>query len=213
MHPAFASPDRLTRRRGETLEHAIYAAVLEQLADTGFSGLTMEGVATRAHTGKAALYRRWDSVEELTLAALDHLLPLFAGPPDTGNVRGDMHAVLHNMITMINSPSGCAIMALMSELGKEHDFVEAVHRHVLAPRETATLKILQRAAARGEIPPSSATQLIADVGPGMVLNRLLTRGAPIPPSFADEVVDQIVAPLLGLPPAPSTTRTTRARAR
>jgi AcrR family transcriptional regulator len=48
-----------TRRRGQILEHAIFDAVLDQLQTVGYTGLTMEGVAACAHTGKAALYRRW----------------------------------------------------------------------------------------------------------------------------------------------------------
>jgi AcrR family transcriptional regulator len=53
------------RRRGQTLEHAIFDAVLDQLQTVGYVGLTMEGVAAAAHTGKAALYRRWPRKEDL----------------------------------------------------------------------------------------------------------------------------------------------------
>src|SRR4029453_99956 len=45
------------RGRGETLERAIYDAVLDELQRVGLTGLTMEGVAGCAHTGKAALDR------------------------------------------------------------------------------------------------------------------------------------------------------------
>ena len=48
-----------TRRRGKELEDALYDATLAELAAVGYGGLTMEGIAARARTGKAALYRRW----------------------------------------------------------------------------------------------------------------------------------------------------------
>ncbi len=201
------------RRRGDALKQAIFEAALEQLGKAGFSSLTMEGVASCARTGKAALYRRWASKEELMLAALDHLLPSFDGPPDTGTLEGDLREMLRRMIAMINSPSGSAVMALMSELGKKHRFVEAVHRHVLAPREGAALDILRRAADRGEIRRESANQLVADTGPAIVLSRLMTQGSPIPESFADEVLSQVLMPLL-VPPSgtmsPGRARATRA---
>ncbi|HEV8371711.1 MAG TPA: hypothetical protein VGR68_00790, partial [Actinomycetota bacterium] len=44
----------LTRRRGQTLEQAIFDAVIDQLQAVGYTGLTMEGVAACAQTGKAA---------------------------------------------------------------------------------------------------------------------------------------------------------------
>ncbi|MGQ4357068.1 helix-turn-helix domain-containing protein, partial [Streptomyces drozdowiczii] len=53
------------RRRGSVLERAILEAALEALSTVGWNGLTMEGVAAGAQTGKAAIYRRWSSKEEL----------------------------------------------------------------------------------------------------------------------------------------------------
>lgn len=44
---------------------AIYQATLDELAEVGYAKLTMERVAERAKTGKAALYRRWSSRMEL----------------------------------------------------------------------------------------------------------------------------------------------------
>ena len=60
-----ATPVGRSRRRGEALERALYEATLAELSDVGYGGLTMEGIAARAHTGKAALYRRWGSKQEL----------------------------------------------------------------------------------------------------------------------------------------------------
>ena len=57
-----------SRRRGEVLERALYEATLAELAEVGYGGLTMEGIAARARTGKAALYRRWCSKHDLVHA-------------------------------------------------------------------------------------------------------------------------------------------------
>src|ERR1700730_8016991 len=65
-----------SRRRGEVLERALYEATLAEMAEVGYGRLTMEGIAARAHTGKAALYRRWASKHDLVHAAL-----VFAVPP------------------------------------------------------------------------------------------------------------------------------------
>src|SRR6266540_2388906 len=106
-----------TRRRGETLERAIFAAAIDELQRVGLSGLTMEGVAACAHTGKAALYRRWPGKEDLVVDALDHALPSADELPDHGDVRDDLLDLLRHMAAMMNSPTGCAMQALSAEVG------------------------------------------------------------------------------------------------
>jgi hypothetical protein len=72
------------RRRGAVLERAILEAALEQLSTVGWNGLTMEGVAAGAQTGKAAVYRRWPSKEDLVADALQAGLPSLEDVPDWG---------------------------------------------------------------------------------------------------------------------------------
>ena len=74
------------RRRGAVLERAILDAALEQLSTVGWNGLTMEGVAAGAQTGKAAVYRRWPSKEDLVADALQAGLPRIEEAPDLGSV-------------------------------------------------------------------------------------------------------------------------------
>src|SRR5262249_55546407 len=57
------------RRRGEALEGAIYDAVVDELAEIGYAAFTIESVAARAHTGKASIYRRWPTKQDLVVAA------------------------------------------------------------------------------------------------------------------------------------------------
>jgi AcrR family transcriptional regulator len=92
---------RLGRKRDHTRDPEILEAALDVLAETGYDGMTIDMVATRAKAGKATLYRRWSSKADLVLDAvvcmksrdidLDAL-------PDTGTLRGDL-------IAMIKTPS------------------------------------------------------------------------------------------------------------
>lgn len=196
------------RRRGRTLEQAIFDAVLEQMSMVGFSGLTMEGVAAGARTGKAALYRRWACKEDLVVDVLNHALPSFDNPPDTGNVRDDIAEVLHRMMAVINGNAGCALLALFGELDREHEFVKTIHARVLRPRKQMMLDVLAKAAARGEIRPDAVTPLVAEAGPALIIHRVLMEGPPVDESFAYAVLDQVVMPLLrpaGQRPATATT--------
>src|SRR4051812_10591617 len=71
------------RRRGAALEDAIVQAAYDELADVGYTSFTVEGVAARAKTGKASIYRRWPTKQLLVLDALLVQLPT---PADCGIV-------------------------------------------------------------------------------------------------------------------------------
>jgi len=193
---ACAPPHGRTRRRGQTLEHAIYDAVLDQLRAVGYVGLTMEGVAARAHTGKAALYRRWPRKEDLVVDALEHTLPSPTDLPDHGNVRDDLLDLLRRMAAMLNSPTGCALQCLMSETERDESFARLLRERVKEPRKRMFLDLLARGADRGQVRPDAATQLIAEVGPALVMQRFLADGAPVPDDYVVSVVNDIVMPLL-----------------
>lgn len=187
---------RGSRRRGDALTDAIYAAVLEQMGVHGFSGLTMEGVATCAGTGKAALYRRWSGKEDLVVEALNHVLPLVDSPPDSGDLRTDLAAVLEMMRTSVNSPAGCAILGIMGELDRDHEFVKTIKARVLAPRKSTILAVLRRAADRGDISPDLVTPLVAETAPALVMMRVIGEGPPVTAEYTDQILDEVMMPLL-----------------
>jgi AcrR family transcriptional regulator len=202
--PSSARPQtrRTSRRRGDTLKDAIFRAVLAQMSVHGFSGLTMEGVASCAHTGKAALYRRWSCKEDLVVEALNHVLPQVDSPPDSGDLRSDLAAVLAVMRDSINSPAGCAVLGIMGELDRDHEFVKTIKERVLAPRKRSILAVLQRAADRGEIPPDAVTPLVAETAPALVLMRVIGEGPPVTAAYIDQILDDVMMPLLGVARAP-----------
>jgi AcrR family transcriptional regulator len=193
-----AATDVQTRRRGEKLERAIYDAVLHQLVTVGYPSLTMEGIAGCAQTGKAALYRRWDSKEDLVVDALENNLPSLAELPDHGSLRDDVLDVLRRITAIMNSPAGCALRCLLIESDKDHPFVKLVHERVLLPRKRLFRALLDRAVERGEARPGvlDAGSLAADVGPAMIAQRYMADGPPVPDEYVVSVVDDVVMPLL-----------------
>jgi AcrR family transcriptional regulator len=189
-------PQAATRRRGETLEQAIYQAVLDQLQGVGYARLTMEGVAACARTGKAALYRRWPRKEDLVVDALDHAMPSMAELPDTGSLRDDLLVLLRRTAAIANSATGCALRCLLAEVDREHPFARLLHERVFEPRKHTFEAVLERAAGRGQLRPGVAAKLVADVGPALVMQRFLAEGPPIPDDYLVSVLDEVVLPLL-----------------
>lgn len=189
------------RRRGTELEYVIYDAVLGELASTGYRSLTMEGVAARVGTGKASLYRRWANKQELVLAALSHKAPELAGvPADTGELRGDLLALLTQMVTMMAQPTGRAvyIVILESIMDREQNpgLAARLIDTLLEPRLRAIMEALRRAVRRGEIRISRASELLARVGPALVVQQILQYGTLPSPREIVDIVDLVLLPAL-----------------
>src|ERR1700744_2220874 len=70
-----AGPALPQRKRGAVLEDAIREAAFAELTEVGYTAFSVEGVAARARTGKASIYRRWPTKPELVLEALLYELP------------------------------------------------------------------------------------------------------------------------------------------
>jgi len=83
---AHVTPNRTevhrSRRRGEVLERALYEATVGRTLASWIRQADDGRIAARAHTGKAALYRRWASKHDLVHAAL-----VFALPPVPSRAR------------------------------------------------------------------------------------------------------------------------------
>ena len=78
--------------RSAEADEAILQAALELLAESGYRSLTMERVRERSGVGKATIYRRYGSKEELVAAAIVHLNSDIPLPADTGSLQGDFAA-------------------------------------------------------------------------------------------------------------------------
>ncbi|HEX4216724.1 MAG TPA: TetR/AcrR family transcriptional regulator, partial [Candidatus Dormibacteraeota bacterium] len=176
MSPKAADHEPLHRRRGEQLVSAIHRAVLEELAEVGFGGLTMQGVARRAGTGRAPLYRRWSSTEELAVEALTSSLPPVEPAPDTGDVREDLLILLRRRRDAIAGALGPAMIAVIAER-RRHPRLLAAVRERLLETPSPTEQVLRRAAARGEIAADAITPEVCQAAGALLVVRSLMEGS------------------------------------
>jgi AcrR family transcriptional regulator len=179
------------------LEHAILQATLDELAESGYQGLTIERVAARARTGKQSVYRRWPTRAELAVAALRDRHDNSTEPPDTGNLRDDLLAVLRTMAQVFDGPGGEAVRGLFVET-RADPARTARARQILAgfPLRGFYLQALRRAVERGEIRSDSLSPAVVKVGPRLLKYHFLRHGAPIADQVITEIVDEIALPLL-----------------
>ncbi|MBA8990035.1 AcrR family transcriptional regulator [Curtobacterium pusillum] len=186
-----------TRRRGAELEEALLDAAWAELQEVGYPAFTFEGVAARAGTSKPVLYRRWPAKVDLVLAALQHG-GLFSRRElvDTGSLRSD---VLHALRDFNAYRSGfmAAISVYMASINVETGLSPADLRdRLLGGRSTIGRVMLERAAARGEIPARDWPDGIASLPSDLVRHDLVMSLKPLPDSRIVEIVDDIWLPLV-----------------
>jgi AcrR family transcriptional regulator len=199
---------RLPRRRNQVLVSAIHAATIAELTEHGYLGLSVERVAKRARTSKAAIYRRWPARADLVADAVRH-----AGDngsditPDTGDVRTDLFSVLRTAADRLTGPSGEAARGLISDALADPDATRAIRAHLTNERNRLITAVLERAVQRGQIGSQALTPQLISLGPILLSHHYLVHGAPIADQTIDEILDQVVMPLLDV----STAKQRRAR--
>ncbi|MFI1094473.1 TetR/AcrR family transcriptional regulator [Streptomyces sp. NPDC020917] len=193
-----------TRRRGAALEDAILRAAADELAEGGFSRLTMDKVAARAGTNKNALYRRWPNRLALAVAAYRRLTTTVQ-PPDTGSLRGDALEWLRQANRYWSSPQGAILRELMAAAGGATELLAQLQDQSGDAAAAPWLTILGRAIARGEASPEALHLRVATVAMTLLRNEFVVRGVPTAPDeVLVEIVDEVYLPLVrgrSTPPA------------
>ncbi|MEU4655451.1 TetR/AcrR family transcriptional regulator [Streptomyces sp. NPDC023723] len=198
-----AAAQAASRRRGAVLERAILDAALEQLGTVGWNGLTMEGVAAGAQTGKAAVYRRWPSKEDLVADALRSRLSRFDTAPDLGSVREDLLALCRRARDAMFSRPGLALRSVIHECdtAQAERFHAVIAEVVIEPTIRLLREVINRGIERNEVRSDAANGYVFDALPAMMMYRSKVCGSEWADPEIEKMIDQLMVPLLR-PPGP-----------
>jgi AcrR family transcriptional regulator len=187
----------LTRRRGFKLEAALLQAAWDELTEVGYTAFTMEGVAVRAKTSRAVLYRRWPNRPVLVVAALQHHIG--SDPfqvPDTGSLRDDLLAVLRHLSTNVGDLGVLSFLIADSFMAVGTSPAVLRERALAGSSPTGTALVIERAVARGEIDPARLSPRVRSLPVDLVRHELIMTQAPVPDATVVEIVDRIFLPLV-----------------
>lgn len=188
------------RPRSAEADAAIIVATLEALREEGFRGLSMEGVRQRAGVGKATLYRRFASKEELVRAAIASLNPDLPEPPDTGSLQGDVATAFRlTYDAAIDRKTATFGPRLLAESADDEEFHALFREALIEPRRQALRVVLDRAAARGELREDIDPELVIDMFAGPVIYRILIDGGTLA-GVADRMDALVEGVLHGITP-------------
>lgn len=181
------------RPRDRAAGDAILDATLKLLAEEGYEGLTTDRIAAVAGVGKATIYRRWSSKEEVVAAAAMRL-SAEVPTPDTGDLEADLRAIAEGLAAVFAQPATARLVAaLLARMPHDPALAENLRQGFLAARRRAAHVVLERARERGEIASGVDLEIAVDLLAAPFYYRMLVTGAPIDRHFADDVVTAVLA--------------------
>ena len=179
------------RPRDARADEAIVEAVIELLAEVGFSGLTIDAVAHRAGVGKATIYRRWEGKEQLVLDALS-AGRVTSPDTDTGNLRSDLLAVYLPLAEAEAQQGAVRLMpALAAEAAVNDELAERL-RAFVSDRRSPVAAMITRARGRGEVDPTIDLELVIDMLTGPIMYRLYFSGEPVDATLITHLIDRVL---------------------
>ena len=189
-------PSRGGRPRDPSRDGVFRAAILRLLADVGYGALTMDAVASEAGVGKATIYRRWRTKQDLVVDTISDLNRAEAAAPDTGSVEGDLREMMHQMVALITGSTGAATLSLLSTMPHQPALAEAFRNGPLAVWRDSYDRIWERGEQRGEVRPGLSRSIVAETTSALLVQRWLLTGEPVDDPYADEVLETVVLPLV-----------------
>jgi AcrR family transcriptional regulator len=159
---------RAGRPRDPACDEAILRATREAFTESGYAGVSVEGIAARAGVGKATIYRRYSTKAHLVVEAIrdgaiveDHL-------PDTGNLRADLITMMKPLADHLRGDNAKLLTTFAMERMRHPDLAEEFNRSVIGQKREHMRRLVEAAVERGELRPDADVELVAESLPAFL---------------------------------------------
>ena len=153
----------------------------------------MDQVAARSGVSKASLYLRWPHKTALVADAIRHQADVVRDIPDTGTLAGDMREYIHGLLR--GKPLAEQVLAsVQGEIHSNPELRSALRENAVGAMTARCRQVLDRAVARGELPASADTELLAMLPLALLQNWTLAHGEPPDGTVVERIVAQFYTP-------------------
>ena len=173
---------------------AILTAAVEELAEAGYGGVTIESVAARAGVGKSTIYRHWPDKLALIADAFETFHKQMV--PDLGerSRRESVELLLGHVADVVVDSTFSRCIPAMIE-GAERDLrVRTFHHRYSAERRRTLVELIARGIEEGEFRPDLDPELATAALLGTIFYRRLMSGEPFPPGESRALVNTVLGP-------------------
>lgn len=185
------------RPRDPQLEHRALRAALEVFSEKGWTGLTLDEVATRAKVGKSSLYLRWPDRQALLAAALRGVQldqedsgteataddDPSAEPEPTPSLRDYLVAHARRRADLYLGENGLAMLRLYAEARANPEIFAEIREEAITKFVHDERRRVQEAIESGDLPATASPVRILDAVEGAIFMHILVT----PPSLVARV--------------------------
>jgi len=179
------------RPRDTGITERVLSTATILFGERGWAGFTIDRVAAESGVGKSAIYRRWESKEDLLVAALSAYI-VAVEDVDTGSLGGDLLAFARQIMGLYIGPYGLATRRLSAE----PDFTPALRGRLdefFDSQVKTARQLVRRAVDRGYVDHPLPTTLILNIINGASMSySITTPGDVITPEHADTYATRLV---------------------
>lgn len=183
-HPALGRP------RDPSIEPRVLGAAIEEMADHGVAGFSVNRVALRAGVDKRSIYSRWRDRRQLLKDAVSTLVA-DVRQADTGSLRSDLEELIPTVAAVFTSPRIDILTRALREAREDPDLYGSLQRDLLDHSAAIVEHAFHEAARRGELRAGVDPAWATDAFMGLLMARGMVRRRGAPPAL-DEAEQQAV---------------------
>lgn len=177
------------RRRGPERTRALLDSTLELASEVGYRGMTIEAIARKSGVGKHTIYRRWSTISELLLDALNHVWVSGLDYRVGGDVRDDLREqFLRSSSALSQPPIGPIYRAVIADAQSEERLRANLHARFLTTVEQRTFDRIRLAQDQGQLRADVDLRYAAEMLAGTLYYRYLLTPLPVDEDAIDGLI-------------------------
>jgi len=143
--------------------------------------------------GKATIYRRWRTKDELALELLMELAAPHIAVAETGDTREELISVVMNVVRALTETSfGPILRALLAQIAINPALGDPFRATVVRARREEVSRVIERGIARGDLRPDTDASIATELLAGPAYFRLVF-GGELDRALAEGVVEVVLA--------------------
>lgn len=184
------------RPRSEQSRRAVLSAARELLTDRGLPGLSMDDIAARAGVSKNTIYRWWPTKAAVLMDAFTDAFAERMEAPDDGDALTRLRTQFRRVAQLMNTPEARRpFVALVAAAQHDPELAVALRERFIDTRRAGVRELIAAGIVNGQLRTDLDADILIDLIYGALYYRLLISGAPVDPTYADELIEA-VSPIL-----------------
>ncbi len=183
--------------RVERSRRRVRAAALDELAEAGYGGFTIESVAARCGVARSTIYRHWPDRLTLIADALEALNRQPGPPVEPGGTNGGrplVQALVRHLAEVFEQSLVSACLPALIDGAERHPEVRRLHHRYNAERRGALVAAIAAGVAAGEIADDIDPDLAATAIAGAIVYRRFMTSRPFAPAEAEALITMVLGP-------------------